>query len=81
MGITDSDYFYDFFTALKNGILSHKNIFFVTYNQTSMLDIEKKLEQMGFSINELKQTENKFSSIYTADGQSNPKFIDLLTLL
>ena len=46
-----------------------------------MLDIEKNLEQMGFSINELKQTENKFSSIYTADGQSTPKFIDLLTLL
>lgn len=81
MGITDSDYFYDFFTALKNGILSHKNIFFVTYNQTSMLDIEKNLEQMGFSINELRQTENKFSSIYTADGQSNPRYNELLTLL
>ena len=81
MGITDSDYFYDFFTALKTGILSHKNIFFVTYNQKSMLDIEKNLEQMEFPINELKQTENKFFSIYTADGQSNPRYNELLTLL
>ena len=81
MGITDSDYFYDFFTALKNGELSYRNIFFVTYNKTSMLDIEKNLELMGFSINELKQTENKISSIYTADGQSNPIYNELLALL
>ena len=81
MGVTDSDYFYDFFTALKNGKLLHKNILFVTHNQSSMLEIEKKLYIMGFSINELKQTENKISSIYTADGSSNPLYNKMLTLL
>lgn len=80
MGITDSDYFYDFFTSLKDGVLSHKNIFFVTYNQSSMHDIEKNLEKMGIQISEL-GSNNIVSSIFTTGGQSNSKFIELLTLL
>jgi hypothetical protein len=81
MGITDSDYFCDFFTALKKGLLPHKNIYFVTYAPSSMLDIESNLEKIGISINNLKATGNQISSIYTIEGQSNLKFSEILTLL
>lgn len=81
MGITDSDYFCDFFTALKKGLLPHKNIYFVTYAPSSMLDIESNLETIGISINNLKATGNQISSIYTIEGQSNLKFSEILTLL
>lgn len=81
MGITDSDYFYDFFTELKEGLLSNKNIFFVTYDQASMLKIEKNLEKMDVLINKIEMKNNTISSIFTTEGQSNSKFIDLLTLL
>lgn len=81
MGITDSDYFCDFFTTLKKGLLPHKNIYFVTLDSSSMLEIEDNLEKIGISINNLKATGNQISSIYTIEAQSNLKFSEILTLL
>lgn len=81
MSITDSDYFYDFFAALKDGLLSQKSIFFVTLDQLSMLDIEKNLEIMGIQISELEKNGNNVLRIYTKKGPSNSEFIKLLALL
>ena len=81
MGITDSDYFCNYLHALKNGSLSHRNIYIVTHNLSSMVNIEANFDKLGVHLCELKAAGHKISSAFTINGPDNLKFKELLTLL
>lgn len=70
LGITDSDYFKEFFLRCMNNVYSGKTIYIVTYNKDSLEGIKKNLRSYNIDYNKLCSSSNKLITIYTEKGVS-----------
>lgn len=64
MGITDSDYFDEFFMTITNGISVCKDIFYITKNQGAFETIKENIRKMGYDYSAIEQ-HVKIIPIYT----------------
>lgn len=79
LGITDSDYFDEFFYNL--GTNKCKRIYFVTYNQDSFNDIKNASAEWGVDWEELNSKNIEIIPIFTSEGINQSKFQELLSLI
>lgn len=80
LGITDSDYFDDFFTAIINETSVCKNIFYITKDQKSFEEIKENIKQMGYDYSIIERHVNVVP-IYTEQGAENESFKQVLSLI
>lgn len=79
LGITDSDYFRDFFVSLMDEN-KHKHIVFITKDSASIDDIKRNINTMGIVFSELEHRVDRISVVFTEDGPDD-RFNEFLTLL
>lgn len=80
MGITDSDYFDEFFTAITNGTSVCENIYYITINQESFETIKKNINRMGYDYSVIER-HVKIIPIYTIQEFDNENFKRVLSLI
>lgn len=80
MGITDSDYFDEFFTAITNGTSVCENIYYITMNQESFETIKKNINRMGYDYSVIER-HVKIIPIYTKQEFDNENFKRVLSLI
>lgn len=79
LGITDSDYFDDFFSNIMTS--KCQRIYFVTYNKESYNKIKKTSSEWGVDWELLYGDDIKIIPIYTSNGINQPEFKEMLSLL
>ena len=70
LGITDSDYFKQFFLRCIDNTYSGKTIFIVTLNENSLNNIKKNLYSYDIDYDKLHTSSNELVTIYTEMGVS-----------
>lgn len=80
MGITDSDYFDEFFTAITNETSVCENIYYITMNQESFETIKKNINRMGYDYSVIER-HVKIIPIYTKQEFDNENFKRVLSLI
>lgn len=81
MGITDSDYFRDFFSCCMSGLYHKKAIYIVTKDKDSLEGIKKNLQLYGVDYDRLVWSDNRIIPVYTAEGKDSQRFRSMLTTL
>ena len=81
MGITDSDYFRDFFSCCISGLYREKTIYIVTKDGDSLDGINKNLQSYGVDYDMLVKSDNRIIPIYTAEGKESLYFRNMLATL
>ena len=70
LGITDSDYFKEFFLRCIDNTYSGKTIFIVTLNEKSLNNIKENLYSYDIDYDKLRSSSNELITIYTETGVS-----------
>lgn len=81
MGITDSDYFRDFFLGCISGLYRGKSIYIVTRDYDSLEEIKKNLQGYGVNYDRLVMSGNRIFSVFTKDGADSEHFIRMIATL
>ena len=80
MGITDSDYFDEFFTSIANGTSICKTIYYITDKQSSFENFKTNIEKMG-CVYSLIDTQVKIILICTMENIGHEDFNTVLSLI
>ena len=80
VGITDSDYFDDFFTAILNKISNCDTIYYVTKDKNSYMDFLNNIELLGYNKQVICSNVN-IVPVYTELGTDNSLFKKVLSLI
>ena len=81
LGITDSDYFEDFFNDLCEGKTRCKKIYIITADEKGLIGIKSNLKQYHIDYNLLGKSGTEIITIYTKDRTEKDQFQAMLSLL
>lgn len=77
-GITDSDYFKDFFKNMENNRIQGKRIYIVTYNAISFQLIKENMMQYGINFDDVFFSNNEIKKIFTEKGKEDKDFLEMV---
>lgn len=80
MGITDSDYFDEFFTAIINGASICKTIYYITYCKDDFNKFKGNIMRMGYDYSSI-ETQVKIIIICTGEDVGREDFKTILSLI
>ncbi|MBQ7819553.1 MAG: hypothetical protein IJ341_07635 [Bacteroidales bacterium] len=78
LGITDSDYFEPFFKGIIENRVVNKNIYIVTYNETSLQCIKDNMLEYGISYSDLLLSNVNIQTIFTSKGKDDLDFCNMI---
>lgn len=81
LGITDSDYFDEFFSNITKTNCPCKRIYIVTFNPQSYTNIIESTKQWGVDWDRLAECKIEVIPIFTILGVDQPEFKEMLSLL
>lgn len=81
LGITDSDYFEDFFNDLCEGKTKCKKLYVITADEEGLAGIKSNLKQYHIDYNLLGKSRTEIITIYTKDRTYKKQFQTMLSLL
>lgn len=81
LGITDSDYFDDFFSQICTSECNCKQIYFVTKDSKSYCTIIESAKEWGVDLDRIKQNAVTIIPVYTSLGTNQQNFKDMLSIL
>lgn len=81
LGITDSDYFDNFFLNILNNKSICKRIFIVTYDEDSFYAIKESTREWSIDLSKIREHGTKLIPIYTKDGTENLEFKKMLRFI
>ena len=81
LGITDSDYFKPYFSAIIEGKIKRQNIFIVTYNEESFSDICSNMQEYGIKFDDINKANVDVHLVYTTSKSQSTEFIQMLAFL
>lgn len=74
LGITDSDYFKPFFKSIIANRISDKNIYIVTYDESSLQNIKDNMKSYGIDYYSLLMSNVSIKVIFTSKGKNHIDF-------
>lgn len=80
MGITDSDYFDEFFAAITKGISICEVIYYITLNESGFDTFKENIRKMGYDYSSI-ESQVKITPIYTSQGVENEDFKSVLSFI
>lgn len=80
MGITDSDYFNEFFAAITKGISICEVIYYITLNESGFDTFKENIRKMGYDYSSI-ESQVKITPIYTSQGVENEDFKSVLSFI
>lgn len=80
LGITDSDYFDEFFKAIINGKSICETIYYITYKEEGFDAFKENISKMGYNYFSIESHVN-IIPIYTGQKVKNEDFRDVLSLI
>lgn len=73
-GITDSDYFKPYLNSVIKGETDNKNMFIVTYNNSSLNDIINNMTEYGINFVDIKTSKVNINIVFTERGITSYEF-------
>lgn len=73
-GITDSDYFKPYLNSVINGETDNKNMFIVTYNNSSLNGIINNMSEYGINFVDIKTSKVNINVVFTERGITSYEF-------
>lgn len=73
-GITDSDYFKPYLNSVINGETDNKNMFIVTYNNSSLNGIINNMSEYGINFVDIKTSKVNINIVFTERGITSYEF-------
>lgn len=81
LGITDSDYFKPYLTSVINGETDNKNIFIVTYNNSSLNGIKNNMSEYDINFDDITKSKVNINIVFTERGITSYEFQMMITEL
>lgn len=80
-GITDSDYFKPYLTSVIDGETDNKNIFIVTYNNSSLNGIKNNMSEYDINFDDITKSKVNINIVFTERGITSYEFQIMITEL